>query len=68
MSFWKVQYKTVTEEKEVVVEAIDKDTQYVTKILKEVHPEWEEMNIEQVDKPEWIKHSMEDWSTHSSRA
>ena len=68
MSFWKVQYKTITEEKEVVVEAIDKDTQYVERILKEVHPEWQEMDIEPVEKPEWIKHSMEDWSTHPSRA
>ncbi len=67
MSFWKVQYRTITEEKEVVVEAIDKDTQYVEKILKEVHPEWQEMDIEPVEKPEWIKHSMEDWSTNSSR-
>ncbi len=61
MSFWKVKYKTVVEEKEVVVEAIDKDTDYVERIMKEVHPEWQEMDIEQVDKPEWIKHSMEDW-------
>ncbi|MBB82189.1 MAG: hypothetical protein CL931_00075 [Deltaproteobacteria bacterium] len=61
MSFWKVKYKTVAEEKEVVVEAIDKDTDYVERIMKEVHPEWQEMDIEQVDKPEWIKHSMEDW-------
>tara|TARA_B100000900_G_C20464946_1_gene668895 strand:- start:105 stop:311 length:207 start_codon:yes stop_codon:yes gene_type:complete len=67
VSFWKVQYRTITEEKEVVVEAIDKDTQYVEKILKEVHPEWQEMDIEPVEKPEWIKHSMEDWSTNSSR-
>ena len=61
MSFWKVKYKTVVEEKEVVVEAIDKDTDYVERIMKEVHAEWQEMDIEQVDKPEWIKHSMEDW-------
>ena len=61
MSFWKVKYKTVVEEKEVVVEAIDKDTDYVERVMKEVHPEWQEMDIEQVDKPEWIKHSMEDW-------
>ena len=63
MSFWKVNYKTIDEEKEVVVEAIDKDTQYVERILKEVHPEWVDMNIQPVDKPEWIKHSMEDWSS-----
>ena len=61
MSFWKVKYKTVVEEKEVVVEAIDKDTDFVERVMKEVHPEWQEMDIEQVDKPEWIKHSMEDW-------
>ena len=54
-------YKTITEEKEVVVEAIDKDTEYVTKVLQEVHPEWQEMDIEQVEKPEWVRHSMEDW-------
>lgn len=63
MSFWKVNYKTIDEEKEVVVEAIDKDTQYVERILKEVHPEWVDMDIQPVDKPEWIKHSMEDWSS-----
>ena len=63
MSFWKVNYKTINEEKEVVVEAIDKDTQYVERILKEVHPEWVDMDIQPVDKPEWIKHSMEDWSS-----
>ena len=62
MSFWKVRYKTVAEEKEVVIEAIDKDTEYVTKVLREVHPEWKEMDIEPVEKPEWIKHSMEDWN------
>jgi len=62
MSFWKVKYKTVVEEKEVVIEAIDKDTEYVTKVLREVHPEWKEMDIEPVEKPEWIKHSMEDWN------
>lgn len=61
MSFWKVNYKTVEENKEVLVEAIDKNTEYVEKILKEVHPEWLEMDIEEVDKPDWIKHSMEDW-------
>ena len=61
MSFWKVKYKTITEEKEVVVEAINKDTEYVTKVLKEVHPEWQEVDIEPVDKPEWVRHSMEDW-------
>ena len=61
MSFWKVNYKTTEEEKEVVVEAIDKDTQYVERILKEVHPEWQDMSIHPVEKPEWIKHSMEDW-------
>tara|TARA_Y100001938_G_C8056862_1_gene414903 strand:- start:71 stop:262 length:192 start_codon:yes stop_codon:yes gene_type:complete len=61
MSFWKVKYKTITEEKEVVVEAIDKDTEYVTRVLQEVHPEWQEMDIEQVEKPEWVRHSMEDW-------
>lgn len=62
MSFWKVKYKTTKEENEVVVEAIDKDTEYVTQVLTAVHPDWEELNVEQVDKPEWIKHSMEDWS------
>ena len=62
MSFWKVKYKTIVEEKEVVIEAIDKDTEYVTKVLREVHPEWKEMDIEPVEKPEWIKHSMEDWN------
>jgi len=61
VSFWKVNYKTVEENKEVLVEAIDKNTEYVEKILKEVHPEWLEMDIEEVDKPDWIKHSMEDW-------
>ena len=61
MSFWKVNYKTVEDNKEVLVEAINKDTEYVEKILKEVHPEWLEMDIEEVEKPEWVKHSMEDW-------
>ena len=61
MSFWKVNYKTVEENKEVLVEAIDKNTEYVERILKEVHPEWLEMDIEEVEKPDWIKHSMEDW-------
>ena len=61
MSFWKVNYTTVEESKEVVVEAIDKDTEYVERVLKEVHPEWIDMNIEEVEKPEWVKHSMEDW-------
>ena len=62
MSFWKVNYTTVEESKEVVVEAINKDTDYVERVLKEVHPEWLEMDIEEVEKPEWVKHSMEDWS------
>ena len=63
MSFWKVRYKAVEDGvKEVVVEAINKDTEYVSNVLKEVHPEWEEMDIESVEKPEWIKHSMEDWN------
>ena len=61
MSFWKVNYKTVEDNKEVLVEAINKDTEYVERILKEVHPEWLEMDIEEVEKPEWVKHSMEDW-------
>jgi hypothetical protein len=61
MSFWKVNYTTVEESKEVVVEAINKDTEYVERVLKEVHPEWIDMNIEEVEKPEWVKHSMEDW-------
>ena len=61
MSFWKVNYKTLEDNKEVLVEAINKDTEYVEKILKEVHPEWLEMDIEEVEKPEWVKHSMEDW-------
>ena len=62
MSFWKVNYTTIEESKEVVVEAINKDTDYVERVLKEVHPEWIDMNIEEVEKPEWVKHSMEDWS------
>ena len=61
MSFWKVNYTTVEESKEVVVEAINKDTDYVERVLKEVHPEWLELDIEEVEKPEWVKHSMEDW-------
>tara|TARA_B100000427_G_C15324011_1_gene513820 strand:+ start:575 stop:763 length:189 start_codon:yes stop_codon:yes gene_type:complete len=61
MSFWKVNYTTIEESKEVVVEAINKDTDYVERVLKEVHPEWIDMNIEEVEKPEWVKHSMEDW-------
>ena len=61
MSFWKVNYTTIEESKEVVVEAINKDTEYVERVLKEVHPEWIDMNIEEVEKPEWVKHSMEDW-------
>ena len=61
MSFRKVTYKTPSEEKEVVVEAIDKDTSYVEGILKQVHPDWEEMEVEPTEKPEWIVHSMEDW-------
>lgn len=61
MSFWKVNYKTLEDNKEVLVEAINKDTEYVERILKEVHPEWLEMDIEEVEKPEWVKHSMEDW-------
>ena len=61
MSFWKVNYTTIEESKEAVVEAINKDTDYVERVLKEVHPEWIDMNIEEVEKPEWVKHSMEDW-------
>lgn len=61
MSFWKVEYSTLDETKEVLVEAIDKDTEYVENILREVNPDWIEFKVTPTERPDWVKHSMEDW-------
>ncbi len=61
MGFWRIIYKTSEQEHEVVIEAENKDESYITSLLNEIHPDWSDLKITQVQRPEWIKHSLQDW-------
>jgi hypothetical protein len=61
MSFWKILYKTSEEEHEVIIESETGDNNFISSILNEIHPDWQEIRISQVNRPEWIKHSLQDW-------